>query len=263
MPLAALQREFLAAMQGGGGIEARVRDTGRPPAAAIRVAIYRNAVRANQRGALAAAFPVVEQLVGTAFFNEAADQCLARHPSTSGDLHDLGAALPGFLGEYSPAAALPYLGDLALLEWALDRAFHAADGTPITVAALADVPADALDRLVLVPAPGCALIESPWPILALWRAHQPGGALPDDFSLDQGGETVAVYREGFECVAEALDPARAALLSVSLAGRPLASALDAPAFASTPDPGGLLMTAMGGVIGAGMMAGTRLRDVVE
>jgi hypothetical protein len=261
--LAALQRDFLAAMQGGSGVEAQVRDTGRPPFAATRVAVYRNAVRASQRGALAAVFPVVEQLVGTAFFNEAADQCLARHPSTSGDLHDLGAAFPDFLREYSHAAELPYLGDLAALEWALDRAFHAADATPITVQALAQLPADALDRLVLAPAPGVALIESAWPIHTLWRAHQPGAALPSDFILDQGGETVAVYREGYECVAEILDPPSAALLATSLAGRPLARALEAPTFATAADPGNLLMASLGRLIGGGMMAGTRLADVVE
>lgn len=265
--LAALQREFLAAMRGDPSALARhVREHGRPPLATTRIAVYRNAVRANQRGALAAAFPVVEQMVGPAFFNEAADRCLSAHPSDSGDLHDLGAAFPGFLSEYSHAAELPYLGDLAALEWALHRAFHAADATPVGVEALAAVPADALDRLVLVPTAGAALIASAWPILTLWRAHQPGETWPEGFQLDPNGtqkEAVAVYREGFECVAEALDPGRAALLSASLAGQPLAAALAAAVFAEDDDPGARLTAALGGLLAGGLIGGTRLADVVE
>ncbi|MDX2218358.1 MAG: DNA-binding domain-containing protein [Burkholderiales bacterium] len=262
--LAALQREFLAAMRGdASSVAERVRAHDRAPTAATRVAVYRNAVRANQRGALAAAFPVVEQLVGSAFFNEAADRCLAAQPSTSGDLHDLGAAFPDFLREYSHAADLPYLGDVAALEWALHRAFHAADAAPIGVDALTAVPADALDRLVLVPMPGTALVESDWPILTLWRAHQPGAALPENFDLGQGGETVAVYRDGFQCAAETLDPARRALLAASLAGKHLASALDADTFSGDADPVPRLMAALGGLFAAGMIGGTRLANVVE
>lgn len=264
MMLAALQRDFLAAMRGESSELARhVCERGHPPLAATRIAVYRNAVRANQRGALAAAFPVVEQMVGTAFFNEAADRNLAAHPSGSGDLHDLGATFPDFLREYSHAAELPYLGDLAALEWALHRAFHAADVAPVGVEALAAVPADALDRLVLVPTPGCAQIASVWPILTLWRAHQPGAAWPAGFDLAQGGETVAVYREGFECVAQILDAGSAALLSASLAGQPLSMALDAAPFTTDPDPGARLMAALGALLAAGMIGGTRLADVVE
>lgn len=265
--LAALQRDFLAAIQrahdGGEAAVAAVQGGDRPPTPATRIAVYRNAVRANQRGALAAAYPVVAQLVGPAFFNEAADRCLAASPSESGDLHDLGADFPAFLREYSHAAALPYLGDVAALEWALHRAFHAADMPPARAEALSAIPGDALDRLVLVPTPGCALIESGWPILTLWRAHQSGMGWPEDFSLDQGGEVVAVYREGFECVAEQLDSARAALLAASLAGQPLAMALEADAFAEDVDPGGRLMLALGQLFAAGLIGGTRLADVVE
>lgn len=262
--LAALQRDFVAAMRGDSlVVTQRVSVRSAVPSAATRIAVYRNAVRANQRGALAAAFPVVAQLVGSAFFNEAADRCLARQPSTSGDLHDLGSALPDFLREYSHAAEVPYLGDVAALEWALHCAFHAADAAPIGAEALAAIPADELDRLVLMPTPGCALIDSAWPILTLWKAHQPAADWPESLELSRGGECVAVYREGFECVAEAIDPGRAALLSASLAGQPLTAALTAEAFAADPDPGPALMAALGALLAAGLIGGTRLADVVE
>ncbi len=267
MDLAALQRSFLAAMAGHdtalqGQVRPGIAPT-RPPTPAARIQVYRNAVRGNQREAMAAVYPVVQALVGQAFFNEAADQCLFAHPSTSGDLHDLGAELPGFLREYSHAETLPWLGDVAALEWALHRAFHAADAQPIEVTALAQVQAEDMDRLILLTAPGVALIDSGWPIQSIWRAHLVDMKFPDPFDPDQGGECVLVYREGFECVAEVLDAPRAALVAACLADKPLVAALETATFRDLPDPGATLMAGLHDLFSTGIFCGTRIADMVE
>lgn len=233
MALAQLQREFLASLSAGGDTAAtlaRLRASPAQPDGEQRLGVYVNAARAIGRDALSATFPVVEQLVGRAFFNEAADRYLASHPSTSGDLHELGLSFADFLGEYSHASNLPYLPDVARLEWAMQQAFHAADADQLDLARLATVPAEQWDELRFQAAPGTAIIASPWPLLTLWRAHQPGESLPDDFDLDQGGETVVVHREGFECVARQLDAPALAILAATLDGQPLSAALTDPAF---------------------------------
>ena len=267
MDLAELQRSFLAAMAGSdAALQGRVRPgvaATQPPSPATRIAIYRNAVRSNQREAMAAVYPVVQALVGRAFFNEAADQCLAAHPSTSGDLHDLGAGFPAFLREYSHAGTLPWLGDVAALEWALHRAFHAADADPVDVSSLSTVPAENMDRLILLTTPGVALIDSNWPVQTIWRAHLVDIRFPDPFDPDQGSECVMVFREGFECVAEVLDPPRAALVAACLAGQPLVAALEMAAFRDLPDPGATLMAGLHDLFSTGIFNGIRLADMVE
>lgn len=267
MDLAALQRNFLAAMAGdAASLQGQVRPgiaPAQPPTPATRIQVYRNAVRSNQREAMAAVYPVVQALVGQAFFNEAADQCLAAHPSTSGDLHDLGAEFPAFLREYSPAQTLPWLGDVAALEWAVHRAFHAADAQPIDVTALSHVQAEDMDRLVLLTTPGVALIHSDWAIQTIWRAHLADIRFPDPFDPDQGGECVMVFREGFECVAEVLDPPRAALVAACVAGQPLVTALETAAFRNLPDPGATLMAGLQDLFTTGIFTGKRLADMVE
>src|SRR5205814_1248125 len=102
-------------------------------------AIYRRNVLANLHDALAAAYPVVRRLVGDAFFRELAERFARAHPSASRDLHRYGKPLPQFIADYAPAVGLPYLADVARLEWAVAQAFHAASARAFDYAALAAV----------------------------------------------------------------------------------------------------------------------------
>src|SRR4029450_4994245 len=98
--------------------------------AAERIAVYRRAVFANYRNALAATYPVVKRLTGAPFFHAAVDAFVATHPSTSGDLNIYGDTFGAFLASHAPSAGFPYLADLAALEWAQDEANRAAERQP-------------------------------------------------------------------------------------------------------------------------------------
>ena len=169
-----LQRDFAATLFAG--------DDAAPPFATIpadraaeRIAVYRRALFANYRNALAATYPVVQRLVGAPFFNAAVDAFVAEHPSTSGDLNIYGDTFGAFLAAYAPAADFPYLADVAALEWAQDEANRAADGessprdvlAELTIMATAQLPA-----ALLTLAPSCRLVDSRYPILRIWQANQ-------------------------------------------------------------------------------------------
>jgi len=158
--LAALQRAFLAEVLADGPCSGGV-------------AVYRRGVIENQHGALAAAYPVVQRLVGEAFFREAAARYAHAWPSRSGDLHDFGAELAAFLRGYPFAAGLPYLADVARLEWALHESSHAEEGARLDFAALAAVPAERHGSLRFGLHPSVRRIDSAHPVLALWEANQP------------------------------------------------------------------------------------------
>ena len=114
---------------------------------AERLAIYRRAVFANYRNALGATYPVVKKLVGEPFFHAAVDAFVLAHPSVSGDLNVYGGEFGAFLAGYGPAAALPYLPDVARLEWAMDEASRAADDDASPDAVLAAFAAVTPERL--------------------------------------------------------------------------------------------------------------------
>ena len=259
MPLAALQRDFRTAIADADpAIEAAVRTDAL--GAARRVAIYRNAVRSNWRGALQSIYPVVQKLVGPGFFNEAADRYAEAHPSASGDLHDYGARFGDFLAGYAHARELPYLPDVARLEWALHESFHAEDVEPLVLARLAAVAPDDYGNLAFRVAPCARLIDTAWPILAIWEANQGDGDLPLDFQLDGGGDWLLVRREGFEARIELLDHADFEFLSAGLAGETLAEAVERPAIATLDDPGAYLLAALQRFVPAGVLYDFSLRD---
>ena len=74
-----------------------------------------------------ATYRVVRELVGAPFFDAAVDAFVRAHPSTGGDLNVYGGEFADFLAAYPHARDLPYLPDVARLEWALDEAHRAAD----------------------------------------------------------------------------------------------------------------------------------------
>jgi len=190
---------------------------------ASRIAIYRNNVLGNYRKALAATYPVTRRLVGAAFFDGAVEAFVRAYPSRHGDVNHYGGDLPCFIATYGPAHALVYLPDVARLEWAIDQANIAADAAPLDLAALATVAADAWGDLRFQLHPSTGLIESPYPILHIWRANQPGAG-DETIDLGEGGDQLLVRRTAQGVTIERLDAGDYALLAGLSAGATLSDA---------------------------------------
>jgi hypothetical protein len=160
-----------------------------------RLEIYRHNVLANLRGALRDVFPVVNRIVGDAFFRHAVDQFIRATPSLSGDLNQFGREWPAFLADYPHAAELPYLADVARLEWAWHECFHAADAEALDPARLARVPPEAHGGLVFRLHPAVRLLDSPFPLLRIWQVNQADFAGDQHIDWAQGGGTLLVRRD--------------------------------------------------------------------
>ncbi len=199
-------------------------------AAAERIAIYRRAAFANYRNALGATYPVVARLTGTPFFNAAVEAFVHDHPSTCGDLNVYGDAFTAFLSSYAPAATLPYLADVARLEWTIDEAGRAPDArrAPDSVlAAFGAIAPDRLPALRVTLEPSCRLVASRYPILHLWQVNQTGYEGDDHVSLDEGGQALLVRRDERGIALELLTPGELAWLEALGSGAALGTAIDA------------------------------------
>ncbi|NKC11378.1 MAG: DUF2063 domain-containing protein [Gammaproteobacteria bacterium] len=187
-----------------------------PLSATQRMQIYRNNFRISLRGALAAVYPVVHALVGEGFFAYLAHEFTDRYPSRSGNLHSFGRALPDFLRSFEAAASLPYLPDVAAIEWAWHRAFHAAECPPLDWAALAAVPAEEHAALRFGLHPSVSSFSSPYPAAAIWEAHQSDTVEPVDVA--GGGCVGIVQRPADEVQVVLLTGGQFALLSALQCG---------------------------------------------
>jgi hypothetical protein len=143
-----------------------------------RFAVYRNNVAASLIEALAAGFPVVKRLVGEEFFNAMAHAYVLREPPFSPLLIHYGEAFPAFVEEFEAARPLPYLGDVARIEVARGRAYHAADADPLPRQAFADLPKDRIAAYRVVLHPSVTILTSAYPALSIWEINQGEAARP-------------------------------------------------------------------------------------
>jgi hypothetical protein len=139
-----------------------------------RFAVYRNNVMSSLVNALADSFPVVHQLVGDEFFRAMAQVYVAATPPRSRILSEYGEAFPTFIASFPPASNLPYLADVARLEFLRIQAYHAADTPALSNEQIGAVLAqpDRLDSMTFELHPSVAVLSSAFAIVSLWAAHQ-------------------------------------------------------------------------------------------
>lgn len=135
-----------------------------------RLDVYRNTFVSVLTNALRLSYPAVHRLVGPEFFDGAARIFIARNPPRSASLDDYGAEFSAFLTTFAPAASLVYLSDVALLEWAVCRALHAADVRPLDARRLTALGEAERAQVRFTPHPSVALVRSRHPADQLWRA---------------------------------------------------------------------------------------------
>ena len=89
--------------------------------------IYKTSLFANLSAVLGAGFPIVREVVGSACFNGLCRQFIPNHLPASAKLSAYGGAFPDYLASRAELAELPYLPDLAKLEWQIKRLLIAKD----------------------------------------------------------------------------------------------------------------------------------------
>jgi hypothetical protein len=195
----------------------------------VRFAVYRNNVTVSLIDALADTFPVVQVLVGETFFRAMARVFAQTNPPRSRLMVYYGDSFADFVASFPPAASVPYLADVARLEMARVRAYHAADVTAIQTQALQAALADP-EQLLLLRLhvhPSAQLIESPFAVVSLWAAHQ--GALCLTSVDPDVAQAALVFRQGLDVDTVELKPGDARFVKALLAGASLLDAAQAAA----------------------------------
>lgn len=199
---------------------------------AQRFAIHRNNFRHTLTVALAESFPVVRALVGADFFGGLARAYMTARPPRSPILLEHGRGFPDFVAGFAPADDVPYLADVAELEWLRLHAFHAADAELADPAALASLAPPRLAGARVRLHPSAAWRRSRFAAHSLWQAHQYAEAERDAAlaALDTTSpEDTLVLRDGAEVRALRLPPGGWAWLTALAADAPLGDALEAAA----------------------------------
>ncbi|MBI3676984.1 MAG: putative DNA-binding domain-containing protein [Proteobacteria bacterium] len=152
-----------------------------------RFAVYKNNVYARLVDALRDTFPAVERLVGEEFFRYAAVQYVAQTPPRIGTLLAYGGSFPQFLSTFPPAGTVPYLSDVARLEYLYLESYHAPDAAPIV-----SLPSDR-EQLRPMLHPSARLMTSPFQVSRIWELNR-SEATFDNVTLPQQREYLLIVR---------------------------------------------------------------------
>lgn len=158
-----------------------------------RFNVYRNNFIVLNGDALADMYPVIKQLLGDEAFRMLATAYVREYPPMDRALLLYGERFAEFLAAVPELSELPYLSDVARLEYAWTAAYHADDAAPLEQRQIAKLPSDELDNLRLRPHPSMRCIGSDYPIYRIWSANQ-SNRVDETVSLDEGGSQIVVIR---------------------------------------------------------------------
>lgn len=221
-----LQAAFAGVVKGEGQPRLEAVVVGDAITAAARLRVYRHHVEHSLATALAATFSTVQAIVGEDFFRAMAGLYVAGDLPRQPVLAEYGAGFPTFIAGYEPAAPLPYLTDVARLDWALNFAFHSSPANHLTAADLSSLPAERVAELPLALAPGATVLRSNYPIDRIWRVSQPAAA-DETVDLGAGGVSLLVLRQEDDAAFVGLSEAEGAFLSALERGQTLEGAAEA------------------------------------
>jgi hypothetical protein len=230
--------------------------TGAPARVQAGIAAYRRSVLGNLSRAVEATYPVLCRITSDEFIRAAAWCYACERPSTSGDLNAYGHDFGEFLSRWPPATELPWLPEVARLEWRVQQTHDAPDAPPLEMSALQTLAPEHWAALRFTPDPAHAVMVSRWPLARIWQVNQTDytGDMQVDFSLAQG---VLIQRRGGRVVVEEIKQGEAALLQALSTRATLGDAVDA---ATRLDAGFDLAAALQRLLTCGLLRQAHLEE---
>ncbi|MFT6169323.1 MAG: hypothetical protein ACJAR9_001441 [Celeribacter sp.] len=187
-------------------------------AAPKRFSVYRNNIIVSLKEAMTNGFPAVASLVGEAFFAAMSDVFIRQNPPKSPILALYGVDFPHFIASFEPAAALPYLADVARLEYAMRCAYHSADTTAVEAHELQN---PHIFTATLTLAPTVSMLRFTYPVTEI-RTASLGGPKPTG-----GAQDVLITRPDLDPIATSFPSGTAAIFDALQVGLPFEEAVEA------------------------------------
>jgi hypothetical protein len=187
-----------------------------------RFAVHRNNMVAGLVKALVTRFPATVKIVGAEFFDAMARAFVLAHPPRSPQLARYGDGFPDFIDAFAPAREIAYVADVARIEAARTRAYHAADAAPVGADAFATLASEVLGDIRVQLHASVEIIRSPHPIVTIWAMNS--GGLPLAPIEHWRGEDALVARPYLEVNVHVLPSGGVEFLHALAAGRTLSEA---------------------------------------
>jgi len=229
-----LQRQMAAAIRGlGHGLP---KDVFRPDhlPEGDPLSVYANHHQISLCAALATTFSTVTLLVGQEAFRVLASRFLQCQPPVRPCLAEYGADFGTFLDGEMLVKSLPYLADIARLDWAINRATTAHDAVALDMDILGALTADQFGELSLQEHPSLTLLRSNSPLQDIYRfAH--GAEIAETITLKAIETRLMIWRKNGTAKATSVSPGAFEALEALISGEKLATACERLQPSELPD----------------------------
>lgn len=184
--------------------------------------IYYSNVTRRLINKLQETYPLIQRLLGEAFFQLTVNEYIMRYPSRSSNLNDYGAYFSDFLAEYQPLHDLMYLAEVAMFEWTCHQLQFAADATPLDDSVLDQLTTESYENLYFDLHPASALMKCHYPMLEIIDLCQ--GEIDDLLDINAGGINLLLIRRDSEIISVKLNEAEYQFLNEIQHNRSVAEA---------------------------------------
>ena len=194
-----------------------------------RFDIYRNNRVVSLIDALRSTYPAIDRLVGDEFFKASARAFIDANPPVQPVMAEYGREFGGFLSSLPNTDKLPFLRDIAELEWWKLQAYHCENAPVLHASSLAEIAPESIMDIRLQCHPSLHCVDSDWPIGSIWTACI-AEASANDNTYNQvdmrNGEAVVITRPGIEVQVSRVAPAGAEFLNQMQSGETLGAAAE-------------------------------------
>ena len=216
---------------------------------ASRFGVYRNNVVVSLIAALAARYPVARRLLWDDTFNAVAHLYVISLPPRSPVLLEYGEGFPDFIRNFGDSTARDYVADVAEIESARVRAYHAADAIPLDPQVFAGLDPTRLAGICVTLHPSVTLLQSRFPALSVWESQQTGN---DAYIRVWKAESVLIARPYLDVEVQRLPAGGYEFLSALSEGETVAGSIERAAGATS---GFDLVANLATLIGSGIVVG--------
>jgi len=190
-----------------------------------RLGAYINGYPARVYEALDEAYPAIRNIVGHDTFFALMTRYRPLIPRGIYSLTDAGRELPRFLVTDKLGERLPFLSDLAKLEWCVMHAFHSFATSACDPSELSEWTEEDWQAAQIGFQPAVSIVESRWPVLDLWETREtPRDRI--DVQVEGRPQSVLVRRDGVDVRCDLIEPLQARLLHRLTSGETLGRATE-------------------------------------
>lgn len=165
-----------------------------------RLAAYDGNYHLSLQSWLKKTYIQVFQLVGEDYFSKLAHDFSDQQPLSNNNLHEYGRGFPRFIATQSVMQDLPYLADVAEVDWHISQAYYAKNKSSFDVAAFSQLCETEQQSVTFILTDDLHIMSSNFPIYDIWRLNC--GDISQVNILSVGQQIVTIYRKSYQAQVE-------------------------------------------------------------